>query len=279
MKWLLLILPLCAAAASATAQSQSRPDYVVGSAPEGWQLMAGLGSKVATNLSQARVYGGEATATTVAHADPGTGAFYLSWLASSEAVAEPSVAVRGALDWARQSAQVDGPDGETAIELSYDEAVEGNLAMSSHTFRQPASETETMARTFAWVDGEGIGRLVRAECVISAGGDETEAARQACRTALSSVDVSPRPADAAAIALAQPVAAGASEEATADQTAPTTTAPGASLGPAPEGQPRVLYQGPEAAGERSVAKWLIIGGALILAAAFLFTSRRRKDEP
>ncbi|HLU65458.1 MAG TPA: hypothetical protein VKZ63_04255 [Kofleriaceae bacterium] len=285
------MVALAAAAAVASAGSAraegARPGWISATPPSGWEELPGLSRSVATTLEQSGAFGdlpGEAGAQ--AFADPGFGAFYLSWLIAGAPAGSPPAAVRGAIDHVRASRAVSSPQAGSTEELAWSEALADGVAEARLDWRHLSNETRTMVRALAWVTPSGAPRLVRAECVIStSGGEAPQAAVSACQAALDSVTVTPPAGERGELA-SLPASAPAGEDGAAEPAGAAAGgadlsggAPPDTIGAAPAGEQKVLYAGPTAEDKDSMSRWLILAGAALLLAAVYLTFRSRRRAP
>ena len=262
-----------------------RPAELRADPPAGWDRLDGLSRNVATSLEQLGLFGElPVSAGAEAYARPGVGAFYLSWLVADAAAPSPAAAIRRALDGVRHGREQSSPQAGSTEELSWDERVEADrVAQALHHWRHLSNETVTVTRVFAWASAAGAPRLVRAECVLSAGEAEAE---EACRAALDAVRIEVAPAGMAALG-ALPASAPAPGEAgeelalSAGEAAAGEGGPASSIGPAPAGDQKVLYQGPPPEARRDpLGRWLVLGGGALVVLALVLTYRvRRRAEP
>jgi hypothetical protein len=284
----------------ALAQSEAiaRPAWLRGSAPSGWREQAGLARSVGTGLRQSAPFGRAPTrAGAAAYVQPGSGAFYLSWL---EAEAPAPDAVRGAFDRLRERRLASSPQARSTEELRYDERVGDGVAIAELEWRHLSNETLSVVRAFAWLTPAGAPRLAVAECVLGTGGGQVPATVDAaCRGALGSVAIAVAPSERGALAslgqAREPI------EAERDALEPGAVAPGPAalasgaaldpaavdragraspptMGPAPGEPGRVLYRGPAPEPDSS-RRWLVMIGAGVVIAAFYLTIRTRRSRP
>ena len=280
-------------AATALGQAKgplARPGWAKATPPNGWNQLPGLAKSVAITLEQSSSFGevrGRAGAQ--AFAEPGTGAFYLSWLVADKPAPDKAAALRSALDAVRHSRIASSPDAKSTEEIAYTEVLNENLAEAALEWRHVSNETLSMVRAFVWVSPTGAPRLLKGECVVSTtDGKAPPAVEAACRQALAalSADVPPGergvigdlPAGTAApapgpdeVVPAQPPAEGT----------PGATPPSDTIGTPPTGDQKVLYTGPPAEPKSdSMSKWfLVLGGALLLAGLFLTWRARQRIAP
>jgi hypothetical protein len=235
---------------------------------------------VATTLQQSGAFGDKnATAGARAYAKQGTGAFYLSWLYADQPVDDPAQAVRRALDKVRDSRVASSPEAGSTEELAYREQLDGGMAEIRLDWKHLSNETLTLVRAFAWTSAAGAPHLMKAECVISTvGGAAAPEVEAACRTALDAARVALAGDQRGRLAALPP----SSLAGPADSPAATDSAraPQDSLGPAPSGDQKVLYQGPppEPKRDRS-SRWFILVGAALLLLALYLTQRARRPLP
>lgn len=281
-------------AASALAQGKgplAKPAWVKASPPKGWNELPGLARSVATTLEQSRSFGDlRGRAGAQAFAQPGTGAFYVSWLVADQPAPDAVQALRSALDAVRQSRVASSPEASATEELKYTESVNDNLADSSLEWRHLSNETMSLVRALAWVSPQGAPRLLKGECVVSTtDGKAPPAVDSACREALAALSAQVPPAERGALGAlpaAAPATAPASEEIVPSD--PNAGSPAAdekaapdTVGAAPEGKQKVLYTGPPPAPKGdSMSRWFVIlGGALLAAGLFLTYRARRRAAP
>ena len=262
-----------------------RPAWLRAQPPAGWERLDSLSRNVATSLEQLQLFGElPVAAGAEAFAQPGVGAFYLSWLVADAAAPSPGQAIRLALDGVRHGREQSSPQAGSTEELSWDERVEGDrVAEALHHWRHLSNETTTVTRVFGWASTAGAPRLVRAECVLSAGEAEAE---KACRAALAAVRIEVPPAEAAALG-PLPASAAAGQEPGGlalpggeAAGAAGAAGPAGSIGPAPAGDQKVLYQGPPPEARRDpLGRWLVLGGGALVVLALVLTYRvRRRSE-
>ncbi len=277
-------------AAVALGQSKgplARPAWVKATAPKGWNELPSLAKSVSTTLEQSRAFGElRARAGAQAFAQPGTGAFYVSWLVADQPAPDAVQALRGALDAVRQSRVASSPEASATDELEYAESVADNMADATLEWRHLSNETMSLVRAFAWVSPQGAPRLLKGECVVSTtDGKAPPAVESACREALAALSAAVPPAERGALG-ALPAAAPAVAP-TADEVVPSE--PGTdqarpapdTMGAAPEGKQKVLYTGPPPAAKGdSMNKWFVIlGGALLVVGLYLTYRARSRVAP
>ncbi len=282
---LLAVLP----ASGALAQGKGplpRPAWVKASPPKGWNELPGLAKNVSTTLEQSHSFGElRARAGAQAFAQPGTGAFYVSWLVADQPAPDAAQALRSALDAVRQSRVAASPEANATEEMKFSESVTDSMAEAVLEWRHLSNETMSLVRAFAWVSPQGAPRLLKGECVASTtDGKAPPAVESACREALAALSAAVPPAERGALAqlpagaapVAEPVAVGGNEGAPdGEKPAPDT------VGAAPEGKQKVLYTGPppEPEGD-SMSKWFVIlGGALLVAGLYLTYRARTRVAP
>ena len=266
-----------------------RPAWAKGSPPKGWNELPGLAKSVSVTLEQSGSFGevrGRAGAQ--AFAQPGTGAFYLSWLVADKPAPDKAAALRSALDAVRHSRVASSPDARSTDELRYSESVKQEVAEAVLEWRHVSNETMSLVRAFAWVSPSGAPRLFKGECVVSTtDGKAPPAVEAACREALAALvaevpagergAIGELPAGAAAPAPAPgellPGAPPAAGNPRPDAPPPAT------VGAAPEGDQKVLYTGPPPEPQSdSMSKWfLILGGALLLGGLYLTWRARARS--
>jgi len=245
---------------------------------------------VSTTLEQSRSFGElRARAGAQAFAQPGTGAFYVSWLVAEQPAPDAVQALRGAFDAVRQSRVASSPEASATEELKYAESASDNMAEASLEWRHLSNETMSLVRAFAWVSPQGAPRLLKGECVVSTtDGKAPPAVESACHEALAALSAAvPKgergalgalPAAAAPTAPASEEVVPPSEEVVppdGEKPAPDT------VGAAPEGKQKVLYTGPPPAPKGdSMSKWFVIlGGALLVAGLYLTYRARTRVAP
>jgi hypothetical protein len=286
------LLAVLVPAASAGAQGKGplpRPAWAKGSPPKGWNELPGLAKNVSVTLEQSGSFGelrGRAGAQ--AFAEPGTGAFYLSWLVADKPAPDKAAALRSALDAVRHSRIAASPDARSTDEVKYSESVNQEIAEATLEWRHVSNETMSLVRAFAWVSPSGAPRLFKGECVVSTtDGKAPPAVEAACREAL-----------AALVAEVPAGERGALGELPAGAAAPATSAgdllpgepppaggpaadapPPATVGAAPPGDQKVLYTGPPPEPKSdSMSRWfLILGGALLLGGLYLTWRARARS--
>ena len=263
---------LLGAAGPAAAQS-ARPGWVTAEPPKAWTELPGLSRSIATTLAQSGAFGdqpGEAGAQAVAQ--PGTGAFYLSWLVAPK-VGDAAASVRRAFDHVRASRSDSSPTAASTEELRWSESIADGVAEAVFEWRHLSNETVSLVRALAWVHTDGTPRMVKAECVLGTiDGKTSPDVEKLCRAALATVKVTAPAGERApldALPSSPPpdpvIEAGG---VVSDQ--PTIGAP-------PSGPPgKVLYTGPPPAEEESSSRWFLILGGLLLVAGFFLTVRARR---
>ncbi|HEY8143500.1 MAG TPA: hypothetical protein VIG06_12545 [Kofleriaceae bacterium] len=279
--------------ATALAQAKgplARPGWAKATPPKGWNELPGLAKSVAVTLEQSSSFGevrGRAGAQ--AFAEPGTGAFYLSWLVADKPAPDKAAALRNALDAVRHSRIASSPDARSTEEITYTEVLNENLAEAVLEWRHVSNETLSMVRAFAWVSATGAPRLLKGECVVSTtDGKAPPAVEAACRQALAALSADVPAAERGAIGdlpagTAAP-APGPDEVVPAQPPAegtPAATPPSDTIGTPPTGDQKVLYTGPPAEPKSdSMSKWfLVLGGALLLAGLYLTWRARHRIAP
>ncbi len=278
--------------AAATAQGQAkgplaRPGWAKATPPKGWNELPGLAKSVAVTLEQSSSFGevrGRAGAQ--AFAEPGTGAFYLSWLVADKAAPDKAAALRRALDAVRHSRIASSPDAQSTEELKYTESVKDDVAEAALEWRHVSNETMSLVRAFAWVSPAGAPRLFKGECVVSTtDGKAPAAVETACREALAAMSADLPAGERGP--LGDLPAGSAAPAPSPDEIAPAvpgegqpaaTPPPSDRIGAPPAGDQKVLYTGPPAEPKSdSMSKWfLILGGALLLAGLFLTWRARHR---
>jgi len=276
-------------AASALAQRKGplpKPSWARATPPKGWNELPGLAKSVSLTLEQSHPFGelrGRAGAQ--AFADPGTGAFYLSWLVADKPATDKVEVLRSALDSVRHSRVASSPDARSTEELKYSESVKENMAEAVLEWRHISNETMSLVRAFAWVSPAGAPHLLKGECVVSTtDGKAPPAVEAACREALAAMTADVPAAERGALG---DLPAGAAAPPPSDEIAPVE--PGAAappggqpsgagtVGAAPPGDQKVLYAGPPAAPKGdSMNKWFVALGGLLLAAGLFLTWRARR---
>jgi len=284
----LAVLP----AASALGQGKGplpRPAWVKATAPKGWNELPSLAKGVSTTLEQSRSFGElRARAGAQAFAQPGTGAFYVSWLVAEQPAPDAVQALRGAFDAVRQSRVASSPEASATEELKYAESASDNMAEASLEWRHLSNETMSLVRAFAWVSPQGAPRLLKGECVVSTtDGKAPPAVESACREALTALSAAVPAAERgplAALPAGAPAVAPTTDEivpsepgAETDQAKPAPD----TVGAAPDGKQKVLYTGPPPAAKGdSMSKWFVIlGGALLVVGLYLTYRARSRVAP
>jgi len=276
-------------AVSALAQGKgplARPGWVKASPPKGWEEMATLAKSVSTTLEQSRSFGElRARAGAQAFAQPGTGAFYVSWLVADQPAPDAVQVLRGALDAVRQSRVAASPEASATEELKYTESVQGNMAEAVLEWRHLSNETMSLVRAFAWVSPQGAPRLLKGECVVSTtDGKAPPAVESACREALAALSAAVSPQERGALG-SLPAGVAPTAPASDEIVPPSGSEPAAegekpapdTVGAAPEGKQKVLYTGPPPAPRGdSMSKWFVILGGVLLVAGLYLTYRARK---
>jgi hypothetical protein len=275
-------------AASALAQGKgplARPAWVKVSPPKGWAEMATLAKGVSTTLEQSHSFGElRARAGAQAFAQPGTGAFYVSWLVADQPATDAVQVLRGALDAVRQSRVASSPEASATEELKYTESVQGNMAESVLEWRHLSNETMSLVRAFAWVSPQGAPRLLKGECVVSTtDGKAPPAVESACREALAALSAAVSPQERGALG-SLPAGVAPTASASDEIVQPSGNEPAAdgekpapdTVGAAPEGKQKVLYTGPPPPSKGdSMSKWFVILGGVLLVAGLYLTYRAR----
>lgn len=274
-------------AAGAVAQGKGplpKPPWAKASPPKGWNELPGLAKSVSVTLEQSRAFGDvRSRAGAQAFAQPGTGAFYLSWLVADKAAPDKAGALRSALDAVRHSRIAASPDARSTEELKYSETVNENLAEAVLEWRHVSNETMSLVRAFAWVSPAGAPRLYKGECVVSTtDGKAPAAVEAACRQALAGLTAAVPAAERGA--LADLPAGESAPTLSVDEVASAAAAPPAAreppspdtIGAAPSGDQKILYTGPTPAPKSdSMSKWFVALGAALLLAGIYLTWRAR----
>jgi hypothetical protein len=287
-RWLVVALVTALGAASALAQGKgplAKPAWVKASPPKGWNELPGLARSVSTTLEQSHSFGDlRGRAGAQAFAEPGTGAFYVSWLVADRAAPDKAQALRGALDAVRHSRIAASPEASSTEELAYKESVTDNMAEAMLEWRHLSNETLSLVRAFAWVSPAGAPRLLKGECVVSTtDGKAPPAVESACREALAALSAAVPPGERGALG---DLPAGAPAPAPAPDQVEAVESPAAgtpadqakpdTVGSAPTGDQKILYAGPpkESKGD-SMSKWFVLLGGALLVAGLYLTYRAR----
>lgn len=240
-----------------------------------------LARSVGTALRQSKAFGAlPVRAGAVAHVQRGVGAFYVSWLESDQAARAPADAARSALDHLREGRLVASPQANSTEELRYEERVRGGVAEADLAWRHVSNETLNLVRGMVWVAADGKPRLATAECVVStANGAAPPAVEAECRAALASVALVAPAAQRVAFTALPASQLGAGGERLALGAGPSDRGT-PSVGPAPPGAGgRILYRGPvPEPEERSVGRWIVICGGVLILIALLVNQRARRRE-
>src|SRR5688572_12928202 len=121
---------------------------------------------MATTMAQSGAFSDEAgDAGALAVAQPGTGAFYLTWLVAPRS-SDAAAAVRRAFDRLRASRNDSSPTPASTEELRWSESVVDDVAEAVFEWRHLSNETASLVRALAWVASDGTPRMVKAECVL-----------------------------------------------------------------------------------------------------------------
>ena len=263
---------MVAGAGAASAQS-ARPAWVSAEPPKAWTELPGLSRSIGTTLAQSGAFSEEpAEAGALAVAQPGTGAFYLSWVVAPKSNDAPA-AVRRAMDRLRASRNDSSPTPASTEELRWTESAADGVAEAVFEWRHLSNETASLVRALAWVAKDGTPRMVKAECVLSTiDGKTSPDVEKICRDALATVKVTAPAAERGPLA-ALPASPPPEAEPAADGEQPTVSAP-------PPGPPgKVLYTGPPPpAKEKSSSRWfLVLGGVLLVGGLYLTMRARRRS--
>ncbi len=281
------MIALGAAASPASAQ-----EYRV-TPPAGWLEMPDLAASQDQTMVAGDPFGGLRFEVKVtAHAQPGEGGFYTTWVAALEPAKNLGASVRAALDDGRSARMAASPQAGSTEELSYRESIAGGIAEAQLSWRHLSNETVSHSRALVWASEDGRPRMARAECVlgVSSGTD----AQTACKAALASLTPAPvgklgnlgtvpaatRPderRDPERFRLGGESAEGQSEPSVASEQA-ASASEGPVLKP-PSGGGVVYRELPDASdGSGGINKALVLIGGLLLVAAIWYTSRRRHDK-
>jgi hypothetical protein len=260
--------------AAAKAEAQ-KPPWIAAEPPAAWTELPGLSRSIATTMAQSGAFGDQpGDAGALAVAQPGTGAFYLSWLVAPR-TEDAAAAVRRAFDQLRASRSESSPMASSTEEVRWSESVKDSAAEAVFEWRHLSNETASLVRAIAWVAVDGTPRMVKAECVLSTiDGKTSPDVEKICRDALATVKVTAAAGERAPLA-ALPASAAPEPQALAD--VPDGEQPTVSTAPAgPPG--KVLYTGPPPAQEEKGSKWfLVLGGLLLVGGLFLSMRARQRS--
>ena len=276
------MLPAAGALAQGKAAPLPKPAWAKASPPKGWNELPGLARSVAVTLEQSRSFGDlRGRAGAQAFAQPGTGAFYLSWLVADKPAPDKVAALRSALDAVRHSRIAASPDARSTEEIKYSEVVNENLAEAVLEWRHVSNETMSLVRAFAWVSPAGAPRLYKGECVVSTtDGKPPAEVEAACREALAGLSAAVPAGERGA--LGDLPAGAAAPPPSPDELVPAGEPPAAdpvpapgTVGPPPAGDPKILYTGPPEPKSDSMSKWFVALGAVLLLAGLYLSYRAR----
>lgn len=265
--------------------------------PPGWQSYPPLEESQSEMVRTSDPLGGLRFGVKVkAYAKPQQGAFYVTWIEADEASDELGAKIRRVFDDTRNARIATSPQAGSTEELFHSESKADNIASLNLSWRHISNETVSISRTLAWATADNKLRLVRAECVLSAGSGEEAACKKALESLAAKTDQRAELADIPAshaiddnrrpdaLQVGDLGKGNAGEEAgdggvsaeTGDTgdgkdgpelKAPTTDA--------------VVYKDPNADEEKDSGtnKILIVAGGILLVVAFWFTTRRREEDP
>jgi hypothetical protein len=261
---------LWALAAARPASARDLPAWFTVTAPGGWSHLDKRSEDIAGNLrmeSQLGTSGFRADASMWASAAPpatADAAFLVTWLRTTEPMAEAGAAVRAQLDRMRAIPDTASlSPGQAALD-HWQQSVDRGVVHARLSWRHLDNQTQSVVRTAILHTAEGELRQVSAECLRSVGGNDEP--WQQCLRALDSLTI------ALPEARRQPLAAAILPDA-ADSDAALGTGPrtGTPLvlgvqGPGDQGLrgqdvPPIAVARPEQSGYRV---WLYLVGALLV---------------
>lgn len=266
-----LVLALAAPAAAEDLSDAYRIEV-----PEAFEPQPRLGESLAATAATSHQLGDLPIDTGAkAWARPGHGALYVTWVAAREPSPEPEAAIRSAFDRVRESPVAASPRAGSTREVAYAEGADDDVAVATLEWHHLSNETVSLTRALAWASPEGAVRLVKAECVHSVA---DTAARPACEAALASLALEVPAAERRTLGELGASTPPARPSVTAGAGELGETAAGPSIAPPPAASDQVLYRGPGGAesGGSSARTWIVIGGALLAVAAWLWWRGRKQ---
>jgi hypothetical protein len=242
-----------------------------------------LASSIARDVARTAYFGTEpADSGAAAYASQGEAALYV-WWAIGEPANAPAEAIRAAFDRLQRAPAEASPQARSVAIDAWDEAIVGGIAHADFAWRHLSNETLNLTRALAFAGSDQRPRLVVAECVMPTRREGE--VKPTCTAALASLtittpeaervalDALPEGEPPAELAATVPQLATGSDQGEPSGASVSSTADQPRLDAPHEG---VLYERRDERGGRGDGPpWLLILGALLVAAAVYATVRSR----